>query len=166
MIAWLTRVCSYLAGIALLVMAFLGAADIVGIQLFGYPIPGVVEITSSLMVASVFLGLPITEARGQNVRVEVLVENAPRPLRRALDVLAALSMVVLFLLIAWFGWQSFVRSVETNEYAQGLIEVPYWPARLALVFGAVLVALQALRAGAKAARKGQLAQDQGTTWKV
>jgi TRAP-type C4-dicarboxylate transport system permease small subunit len=166
MITWLTSACSYLAGIALLGMAFLGVADIIGIQVFASPVPGIVELTSSLMVASIFLGLPVTEARGQNVRVEVLVERAPHTLRRVLALLSRFSMALLFGLVAWFGSQSLIRSIETNEYAEGLIRVPYWPARLALVAGAALVVLQALSAAVREFRTGAVEQDTGTTWKV
>jgi len=59
-----------------------------------------------------------------------------------------------------------VRSVVTNEFAQGLIEVPYWPSRLALVVGAVLVAIHAFHAGFREFRSGHLEQDADTTWKV
>ncbi|MSP90014.1 MAG: TRAP transporter small permease [Alphaproteobacteria bacterium] len=166
MIEWVTRICATLSGIALLIMAFIGVSDIVGIHLFGQPVPGVVELTSSLMVISIFFGLPITEARGKNVRVEILIDRAPASVQRILGVISRLTMVALFGLIAWFGWQSFVRSVVTNEFAQGLIEVPYWPSRLALVIGAVLVAVQALLAGIRELRSGRLEQDAETTWKV
>ena len=164
--SWLTRCCAFLSGVALLTMAFLGVADIVGIHLFGQPVPGMVELTSSLMVATIFLGLPLTEARGQNVRVEVLSQQFPRPVRRVLDLVARLSMATLFGFVAWFGLQQLIRSIETNEYAQGLIEVPYWPARLALVIGEVLVAVLAIHAGLRQWRTGVAVQDEGVTWKV
>ncbi len=166
MIDRVTRICSYFAGAALLAMAFLGISDIIGIHLFASPVPGVVEITSSLMVASIFLGLPITEARGQNVRVEVLVQNAPASIRRVLAVASRISMAALFGMIAWFGFESLVRSIETNAYAEGLIRVPYWPARLSLVIGAVLVVLQALSAALREFRTGEIKQASAITWKV
>jgi len=164
--SWLIRCCAFLSGACLLAMAFLGVADILGIHLFGQPVPGMLELTSSLMVATIFLGLPLTEARGQNVRVEILSQQLPRPVRRVLDAVARVSMAVLFGYVAWFGVQSLIRSIQTNEYAQGLIEVPYWPARLALVIGAILVAAQALHAGLREWRTGQKIQDEGVTWKV
>jgi TRAP-type C4-dicarboxylate transport system permease small subunit len=166
MVSRITAFCSFFAGVALLAMAFLGFADIVGINVFRTPVPGVVEITSSLMVASIFLGLPITEARGQNIRVEVLLDFLPRAVRLALDVIARLSMAAMFSLVAWFGSQSLIKSIQTNEYAQGLIEVPYWPARLALFIGATLVAVQALAASWRAIKRGRGEQDEGVTWKV
>lgn len=166
LVARLTRLCSYLAGIALLGMAFLGVADIIGIEIFASPVPGMVELTSTLMVASIFLGMPITEARGQNIRVEVVVEMLPRPIRKLFDILARLSIAVLFSFIAWFGWQSLVRSIVTNEYAEGLIHVPYWPARLALLIGALLVVVQALVAAVREVRGVGNEKATGETWKV
>jgi len=145
MITRLSRWFSYVSGIALLLMGILGVADIIGIHVFAHPLPGMLEITSALMVSSIFLGLAWTEVRGRHVRVEVLVVLLPPQIRRWFDAFASFSLALFFGFIVWFGALSFWRSVEKQEYLEGLIEVPLWPSRLMLTLGALLVAIQALR---------------------
>ena len=145
MITRISRWFAYASGIALLLMGLLGVADIIGIHVFAHPVPGMLEITSALMVASIFLGLAWTEVKGRHVRVEVLLTLLPPRIRRLLDAFGSLCLAVFFLFVVWFGALSFWRSVEKNEYAQGLIQVPLWPPRLLLVLGSLLLAIQALR---------------------
>lgn len=133
-----------LSGIGFLAMAFLGTADVIGTQFLGLPIPGTYEITKVLMVASLFFGIAMAQRERKHVRVELLVNRLPAGPRRIFDLIADLSMAAMFGLVAWFGWDSFVRAVVTDEYTQGLIEVRLWPSRLALVVGSVLLVAQAL----------------------
>jgi TRAP-type C4-dicarboxylate transport system permease small subunit len=133
-----------LSGIGFLSMAILGVADVVGTQFLGLPIPGTYEITKVLMVGSLFFGVALAQAERKHVSVTLLVDHAPAPLRLVMEVVADLSIAALFALVAWFGWDSFMRAVRTDEYTQGLVEVRLWPSRLALVVGALLLVAQAL----------------------
>ena len=125
-------------------MALIGTCDVVATQFLGRPIPGAHEITEMLMVSSLFFGIALAQAERRHVRVSVLVDRLPARTRLLLQLLADLSIAVLFALIAWFGWLSFLRAVNTGEFAQGLARIPLWPSRLALVIGASLLVLQAL----------------------
>jgi len=145
MITLLSRWFAYASGVALLAMGLLGTFDIIGTSFFGWPLPGTFEITSTLMVSSIFLGLAWTEVRGRHVRVEILLNLLPPRARRWVDAFASFSLALFFGFIVWFGAWSFWRSIATDEFAQGLIEVPLWPSRLILTLGALLVAIQALR---------------------
>ena len=143
----LTRVsviAARIAGVGLLLMALLGVADIIATQFLKSPIPGVVEITRGMMVFCIMLGLALAESDGKHIRVEIGLERLPARLRHYLNALAPISMAVLFALIAWFGWHAFWQSVVSKQYDQGSLQLPLWPARLALATGATLVALQAL----------------------
>ena len=133
-----------LAGIALIMMALIGTADVIGSQFFGLPVPGTVEIGASLMVAGIALGLPMAQHARRHVRVEILVDRLPPRLRHALDILAQLSLALMLAGIAWMGWRMFLTSIATNEFSQGLIEISTWPARLALALGATLAVVQTI----------------------
>lgn len=140
----LSRAAAALAGVGLLMMAFLGVADIIGTQFLGRPVPGTVEITRGLMVFCIMLGLAHAEAQGKHIRVEIGVEHLPPRARRYFNVLAPLGMAILFALIAGFGWDALWKSVATGEYDEGSIALPLWPARLALAVGATMMAAQSV----------------------
>ena len=133
-----------LAGAALVLMALIGTADIIGTQFLASPVPGTVEIISTLMVAGIALGLPLAQHARRHVRVEIFIDRLPARVRAALDILAQLSLALMLAGIAWMGWRMFLTSIATNEFAEGLIALPTWPARLALALGATLAVVQTI----------------------
>ena len=131
------------AGIALVLLALIGTADVIGAQA-GVPVPGTLEIGASLMVAGIALGLPKAQYDRRQIRVEIFVDRLPPRLRAVFDVIAQLSLAVMLGAIGWMAWPMFFKSIATNEFAQGLIELPMWPARLALALGATLAVVQTI----------------------
>jgi TRAP-type C4-dicarboxylate transport system permease small subunit len=132
------------AGVGLLFMALLGVADIIGTQFLRSPVHAAVELTRALMVFSIMLGVAQAEAQGKHIRVEVAVGLLPLRARRYFNVLAPLTMAILFAAIAWGGWDMLRQSIANREHSEGLIKIPFWPARLALAVGATLMVGQCL----------------------
>lgn len=133
-----------LAGSALILMALIGTADVIGSQFFGRPVPGTVEIGASLMVAGIALGLPMAQYSRRHIRVEIIVDRLPPRLRAALDIVAQLCLALMLAGIAWMAWRMLLTSIATKEFSQGLIEIAMWPARLALALGATLAVVQTI----------------------
>ncbi len=140
----LRRAAALFAGIAMLMMMLIGALDVIGTNVLLQPIPAAFEFMATAMVVVIFFSIALAQANRAHIRVEILTSRLPRPLRWLADFLQYAASLTLFLLIAWFGWKSGIRSVEVNEYASGLINFPTWPARLALAIGASLMVLQCL----------------------
>jgi len=141
--------CAVLSGVALLLMMLVGALDVVGtnldiIGLTSFPIPAAFEFMATMMVVSVFLAMSLGQARRTHIRVEVLVDKLPRPLRRLADLIRHALSMVFFLCIAYFGALSALHSFNVGEYAPGIINFPIWPARVVLAVGASLISLQCL----------------------
>lgn len=144
-VAWrLNRWAAYLAGLTLLFMALIGALDVIATRFFGWPIPGTVESTETMMVACIFLAIALAQQQGRHIRVEIVVSLLGRRAQASAGVLAALVTCILFTMIAWFGWKSAAHSVALGEFKSGLIDFPMWPARLTLALGATLMVLQSL----------------------
>lgn len=141
---FISLVAAGLAGAALILLALIGTADVIGTQFLGVPIPGTVEIGASLMVAGIALGLPMAQHARRHVRVGIIVGRLPRRARAVLDIVAQLSLALMLAGIAWMGWRMFLTSLSSSEFAQGLIEIPVWPARLALALGATLAVVQTI----------------------
>ncbi len=149
---WLLKInlaSAFLSGVALLLMMFAGAADVIGTNLDiigvqSFPIPGVFEFMTTLMVISVFLAVSLAQARRNHIRVEVVVNHLPKGLKKVSDLVQHALSALLFVLIAWFAWPAAMHSFSVGEYAPGLINFPMWPARFVLAFGATLMSVQSL----------------------
>lgn len=131
-----------IAGLGVLVMMLLGGIDIITTKAFSWPIPGAYELTETMMVASVFLALALSQREKRQIRVELFVERLGERPRRVADALADLCSLGIYAFIAWYGAYAFWTSFVVGEYGSGAVRLPLWPAKLALAFGAVLMCIQ------------------------
>ena len=139
--------CGLLSGVAMMLMMIMGAADVMGtnldmLGLESRPIPAAFEFMATMMVVTVFLATSLAQARRDHIRVEVLVNKLPLAGQRILAVFRHFLSVVMWGLIAWYGWKAGLHSFSVGEYAPGLINFPVWPARLVLGFGSSMMCLQ------------------------
>ena len=142
------RAMATVAGVAILLMMLAGAVDVVAtnldlIGLSSRPVPSTNEFMATMMVAAVFLGVPLAQQRRAHIQVTI-GELSGRRFGRGLEALRHTLHALFYALIAWFGWSVASHSVATGEFAAGLIDFPVWPARIALAFGASAMTVQCL----------------------
>lgn len=138
------RSAAILAGFAMLLMMLAGAMDMIGTNVFAKPVPAAFEFMATMMVVVIFFSIALAQAQRAHIRVAIITDRLPPRLRWLTDSLQFLCNLIFFVLIAWFGWKSGIRSFEVGEYASGAINWPTSPARFALAIGASLMALQCL----------------------
>ena len=97
--------CGLASGFALLAMMLMGAVDVVGsnLDLAGLtarPVPAAFEFMATMMVVNVFLAMSLGQARRRHIRVEVVLDALPPPLRRAAEAFSLLCSIALFALWA------------------------------------------------------------------
>lgn len=131
-----------IAGLGVLLMMTIGGIDVILTKFFSWPIPGAYEITETLMVATVFLALAMSQREKRQIRVELFTERLAQGKRLALDAFSELCSLALYGFIAWYGVQAAWTSVQVGEFSSGLVKLPIWPAKLALAAGAALMCMQ------------------------
>lgn len=132
-----------LGGFALLLMALIGTADVIGTA-FGHPLVGAYELIETLMVIAIFTAVAAGQQNNLHINVELVRARLSLKARAVLTLFALLCSALFFLLIAWYGAIGFERSYRVGEIRQGQLGFPVWPARLALALGAALMVLQCL----------------------
>lgn len=145
--AWVGKVgllLAFLSGIAMLLMMIAGSLDIIGTNMFGWPVPAAFEFMATMMVVVVFFALSLAQARKAHLRVEVIYNLMPAMVQYVLDILQYAVTAAFFGLIAYFGWKAAALGFSQGEYASGIVNFPIWPARFALAFGASMMTLQCL----------------------
>jgi TRAP-type C4-dicarboxylate transport system permease small subunit len=97
------------------------------------------------MVFIVFFALAQTQAERGHIRVEALLTRLPAKVRAILDIAACLAGILLYGLIVWkcgkWAWESW----QLREYTSGIINVPLYPSKFALVAGSGLFCLRFVR---------------------
>lgn len=129
------QVLAFLAIACIVVIVLLTVADVVRRSTAGRSVAGVTELSEVMMVAIVFLSLAFAERRGAHVSM-TLVRRKLRP--RAAAILNGLGLLVMIIVVGWMVWVTAGRAWESflqQEFRFGLVRVPIWPARIAIVLG-------------------------------
>ncbi|MEI7968038.1 MAG: TRAP transporter small permease [Betaproteobacteria bacterium] len=137
------------AAAALFAMMALTLADVLGRKLVGVSLPGSVEITELLMLAVIFVALPLTSLRGEHVIFDLLDSVLPAWLSRAQHRVSNLACVALTAGAAWLVLQRALRASEDGDLTAQLglpVDVFHYATSGLLLATALVHAALALRA--------------------
>ena len=131
-----------LGSVGMMLSMLICVADVVGINFFGWPVPGTLEITESTMVLIVFGALAYTQQKRGHIRVDVLHAFAGPRVKAFMDAVTHALAFAFFILLAWESFGELAYSWEIRESTMGAIRFPLYPARLFLSAGSALLAAQ------------------------
>jgi len=135
------------AAAALFAMMALTFADVIGRKLLNASIPGSLEMTELLMLAVIFVALPLTSLHGEHVVFDLLDSLLPARLRKWLHCIANLISAVLVLGAAWLVGLRAARTAEggdvTSQLQFSVAPFHYAVAALLLITALVHLALAA-----------------------
>ena len=134
--------CASISAVLIFFLVILVTADVFGRYALGSPIPGTYEITEALMVFIVFLAYAYTEAVGRNIRIQLIEKRITERQKVALDLLAYLLGMFIFGVICWQGWGQAWKAYGIDQRMMGMLRLPLWPSKFALVLGSFLLVLQ------------------------
>lgn len=133
-----------IASVFLVLMAAVGAADVIVFNLFGVPVPAANEIASAMLPIVVMLAMSHAQRRREHIRVDILASHFPPAMQRAAEVLYSLVGLVVFALLAIGAWELAMKSVAISERAIAAVRFPVWPAKLVFAAGATAVGVELL----------------------
>lgn len=127
-------------------LALLIFGDVMGRQLFSYPIPGTKEILQNSVVSIAFLQLPLAIYSGSMLRTSVFADAVPPFLRKILRTVSALLGICVFIALVWSTSDSFLDAYRIGEYeGEGSLRVPTWPVRGVVLLMSAFVAVAYLQ---------------------
>jgi len=140
----LCRGCAALGVLVLMACALLTVADILSRRLLGLSLPGLIDLTQLLIMASVFLCIPFAFEQRSNVEVDLLFQQLPHGARRLLAVCWSLLGAAFLLTVAWHVGRAAVQVLEYGESSPTLAlpMIWYW---VPILFGTVLAAVVCIR---------------------
>lgn len=148
-VAWFPRAVSWLSGgagligaIAIVVITIGLALDVLLRTVRGQGIPGMLDAIGPLLAIAAFLGLGVTEAKGEHIALTIFVRRLKPRIRQLIYVIGT-SITILF--ITWMivaGFAQAIQSIGTGEVRPGIVNIPLWPARVAVVIGCAVLVLQ------------------------
>lgn len=130
------------AGILLITVATV--ADVVKRIVTGQSMAGVLETGEVVLVILVFLGLAAAQRERMHVASTILTSRVPPRFASLLRVVGLLAWTGLLVWMAVVCTGRAIESVAGGEYRFGLIQIPVWPARVAIALGVVLLLVAVL----------------------
>jgi len=138
----LNKILMIAGGVAVLALMTLATGNVV-LRVFHFPFRGAYEIVSFLGAIVIAFALGYTQRRKDHIVVEILTERFPRKLRRAIDTLANLVIMMFFGVVSWqiFVWG--IKIFESHEVSETL-KVIYHPFVFAVAVAFAVMSLTAL----------------------
>jgi TRAP-type transport system small permease protein len=139
-IALLETVLGFGVAIALFAMMTLTFCDVIGRKFVGSSIPGVVEVSELLMLAVIFIGLPLCSLKSEHVVFDLLDKFLPKFLSLYQHLIAQVASAILLAGAAFLVWNRAQRTLEQGDITAQLM-IPMGPFYFA---AAVLLAITAI----------------------
>jgi TRAP-type C4-dicarboxylate transport system permease small subunit len=148
----ISRILAWLAGAMILFgCSMLISIDVITRYFFKRGMVESFEISGYAMAACIGLGLAFTVTSKSNIRVDILLDAFPRPVRVLCDILAALALAVIALTLAWFTWKTLAQSHAMNAKSVSVLQTPmvipqgiWWVGLAWFAAMAVIIPIQAI----------------------
>ncbi|WP_353988363.1 TRAP transporter small permease [Ruicaihuangia caeni] len=130
-----SSVAAVLATLCTLLLALAITADVLARFFTGRSLVGMVELSETLLVSMVFLGLSYCGYLGAHISMNLVTLALPSRVAAAARVVAA---VLVTGLLIWMFWATAGRAIDSftsGEFKFGLAHWPLWPARTAIAVG-------------------------------
>ncbi|MDO8884588.1 MAG: TRAP transporter small permease [Pseudotabrizicola sp.] len=140
---WIWRLVDVVLLIAICGMIGLIALQVISRQL-GSSVPWTEELSRFLFIWTIWFGVAASFRTGQHPAVTLFTDLVTQPAaRRIIDLIPALAAAVLFVIVAYYGWQLLAQQIRFGE-SSPILRVGMWLATLPLVLGSGLAVLGAI----------------------
>lgn len=112
------RLASIAFGAAFLLLSLAIAVETGLRKLANFSLQGVDELGGYCLAVGAGLAFAVALASGAHIRIDLVHDRLARPLRVALNVLAALALVTVAAALAWMAWLALGDSIAFNSTAQ------------------------------------------------
>lgn len=119
-----TRLAARIGGAMIFLIALLVCGDVLMRNLFNKIVFHSYELSNYLFAIAVAFSLAYTLVERAHIRIEVVHNLFPSPLRRALDTVALLSVVGTAALFAWTGWELALGNLARGSNSNSTLNLP------------------------------------------
>lgn len=130
-----------LAALGVLAMVAIMALGVVFRYAIGQPLVWADEAVRYLLVFSVLLGLAEVMRRGDNIRVDVVLDRMSPKARRIVEIAGLVAALAFGLALVWLGADMVAFSAEMGLTTAGKIDIPSAWVEAGLPLGGVLLSL-------------------------
>ena len=146
----------YVGMVFALLMMILTTVHAVGRYLFGLPVPGLVELSSYMMVTMIFLTAPYTALMKGHISIGVLVDSFPKRIQAIIDIFIYLLCLSVSVIAAWQTFKRGFYIMEENQVST-ILSIPNAPFIFIVAIGwsmfSVAMLIHVINSTSKAVKK-------------
>jgi TRAP-type C4-dicarboxylate transport system permease small subunit len=133
-----SRIANSVGMAVLIFMMLVTVADVFLRYAFNRPILGTIELCEYMMVAVVYLALPLCAFRGGNARVEILTSRFPPKLLSIVDSITCFLSLGILSLMTWQAFLEFNDMLKAGRVSD-MLGLPAYPFYLILAIGSLIL---------------------------
>ncbi|GLO61974.1 hypothetical protein MACH09_24820 [Vibrio sp. MACH09] len=130
-------------GMAIFLLVLLATVNVLGRWLFSAPISGYVDWVEQAMAFIAFLGIAYTQRMGGHIRMDILVGKLRRRWLWFTELITTSLMLIVTLILIYGSYLHFWRAFSIGDSSLD-INLPTWPAKLAVPVALTVLALRLL----------------------
>lgn len=134
----ISGVTAIIASLCTFALAIAITTDVVSRMVTGRSLPGLVEVSETLLVMLVFLGMAFASYTGGQIAVDLVTGALPR---RISAWVRSVGDVITLVILVWLVSATYTRAIDSflgGEFKFGLVHWPLWPARTSIVIGLLI----------------------------
>ena len=129
----------------IMIILFAMTGEVISRALFNRPFEGTVEASGLLLVVTFYLGIAYLHLTNRNIKLDLLQSRYSAWQKSLLSMLTSIIILILFLLIGYFGATMTITSYQRKEFVFTLPYIPLWTIRLMVPIGSLMLALVAVK---------------------
>lgn len=134
--------------ILLIVAVAINCANVIGRYVFSVAFESAEELMLFLLVGAVFLGNSVVAWEGRQIRMDVVLQLLPAPVRHGLELLADLAAIAMSVVIIVIGWPAITMLAEFDQRSQAAdipLVIPQALIPIGLALTAILLCIRRVR---------------------
>lgn len=140
-----TRLAGMIAGLCILVTAFIIVYEIIMRGVFHSPTSWVMEISTYLIIAAGFLGMAYTLRAKGHINVDFLTSRLSPATQRFLDILTSFLSILLLYVCMTESVDYVTMTYTTNKLSPTLLRIPLYIPQLFMIAGFTLLFFEMIR---------------------
>lgn len=141
-LGYITGAAAAIAGLAILLTAFMICYEIIMRGIFHRPTVWVMEISTYCLVLAGFFGMAYTMRKNGHICVDFLLVRLSRPVRKVLDIVTSLLSLFAIYVCMTESTNYVLMSKAMGVVSPSLLRAPLWIPQLFMLIGFVLLFLE------------------------
>jgi TRAP-type C4-dicarboxylate transport system permease small subunit len=137
------RIAAYISAFLILFLVLINSYNVVIRYIFNKPLPGVLDLSSTILPVVVFLGLGYVLGERKHIRMEIIHERLGATRTRAIVDIITTSFIAIFAAVfIWKGTELLIAKI--HDYSSGDLHFPLFPFYIFVPIGSLLLLVQSL----------------------